>query len=233
MRARGRLVALTGLTPAGMRERLEDRRLPRRGAALPRRRTSRTCSPARATRRVAGAAGRGAGGVGGMSRPLLISDCDDVLLHFAPHFADWVAEAHGLDFPARRAGLRAARSGDANGAPVDPRAGLAAARPVLRRRDAPPAPRRRRASRRCARSATRPTSSSSPISATNIAPTGSRNWKRFDIRHRVLCNQGGKGRPVLELIERDAAERAPSSSTISPSTTNRWPSTRRRCGGCR
>ena len=25
--------------------------------------------------------------------------------------------------------------------------------------------------------------------------------ERFDIRHRVLCNRGGKGRPVLELIE--------------------------------
>jgi hypothetical protein len=25
--------------------------------------------------------------------------------------------------------------------------------------------------------------------------------ERFDIRHKVLCNQGGKGRPVLELVE--------------------------------
>jgi hypothetical protein len=25
--------------------------------------------------------------------------------------------------------------------------------------------------------------------------------ERFEIRHRVLCNQGGKGRPVVELIE--------------------------------
>ena len=33
-----------------------------------------------------------------MSRPLLITDCDDVLLHFAPHFAEWVAEAHGFTF---------------------------------------------------------------------------------------------------------------------------------------
>ncbi len=33
-----------------------------------------------------------------MSRPLLISDCDDVLLHFAPHFADYVAEAYGYHF---------------------------------------------------------------------------------------------------------------------------------------
>src|SRR3954468_7895631 len=24
---------------------------------------------------------------------------------------------------------------------------------------------------------------------------------RFDIRHRVLCNRGGKGRPMVELIE--------------------------------
>jgi hypothetical protein len=24
---------------------------------------------------------------------------------------------------------------------------------------------------------------------------------RFDIRHRVLCNRGGKGRPVVELLE--------------------------------
>src|SRR3712207_6278896 len=25
--------------------------------------------------------------------------------------------------------------------------------------------------------------------------------ERFEIRHRVLCNRGGKGRPVVELIE--------------------------------
>ena len=44
-----------------------------------------------------------------MSRPLLISDCDDVLLHFAPHFADCVAEAHGYRFRARPAGVSSAR----------------------------------------------------------------------------------------------------------------------------
>ena len=37
-----------------------------------------------------------------MSRPLLITDCDDVLLHFAPHFAEWVAEAHGYSFRSTR-----------------------------------------------------------------------------------------------------------------------------------
>lgn len=33
-----------------------------------------------------------------MTRPLLISDCDEVLLHMVAHFRDWLAEAHGIDF---------------------------------------------------------------------------------------------------------------------------------------
>lgn len=33
-----------------------------------------------------------------MSRPLLISDCDEVLLHMVAHFADWLDEAHGIRF---------------------------------------------------------------------------------------------------------------------------------------
>ena len=33
-----------------------------------------------------------------MSRPLLISDCDEVLLHMVSHFNDWLGEEHGIDF---------------------------------------------------------------------------------------------------------------------------------------
>lgn len=33
-----------------------------------------------------------------MSRPLLISDCDEVLLHMMVHFRDWLGEAHEIDF---------------------------------------------------------------------------------------------------------------------------------------
>ena len=33
-----------------------------------------------------------------MTRPLLISDCDEVLLHMVRHFADWLGEAHEVDF---------------------------------------------------------------------------------------------------------------------------------------
>ena len=33
-----------------------------------------------------------------MSRPLVISDCDEVLLHMVAHFRDWLGESHAVDF---------------------------------------------------------------------------------------------------------------------------------------
>ena len=33
-----------------------------------------------------------------MTRPLLISDCDEVLLHMVVHFGQWLGEAHDIDF---------------------------------------------------------------------------------------------------------------------------------------
>lgn len=33
-----------------------------------------------------------------MSRPLVICDCDEVLLHMVSHFSNWIGEAHGLEF---------------------------------------------------------------------------------------------------------------------------------------
>ena len=33
-----------------------------------------------------------------MSRPLLITDCDEVLLHMVTHFRDWLADEHGILF---------------------------------------------------------------------------------------------------------------------------------------
>ena len=33
-----------------------------------------------------------------MSRPLVVTDCDEVLLHMVRHFRDWVGKAHGIDF---------------------------------------------------------------------------------------------------------------------------------------
>lgn len=33
-----------------------------------------------------------------MSRPLVISDCDEVILHMVVHFKDWLEETQGIDF---------------------------------------------------------------------------------------------------------------------------------------
>jgi hypothetical protein len=33
-----------------------------------------------------------------MSRPLVVTDCDEVLLHMVRHFRDWMAEHHGVHF---------------------------------------------------------------------------------------------------------------------------------------
>ena len=33
-----------------------------------------------------------------MRRPLIVSDCDEVLLHMVAPFRDWLAEAHGVEF---------------------------------------------------------------------------------------------------------------------------------------
>ena len=33
-----------------------------------------------------------------MSRPLVITDCDEVLLHMVRHFADWLGREHDIDF---------------------------------------------------------------------------------------------------------------------------------------
>ncbi len=33
-----------------------------------------------------------------MTRPLVISDCDEVLLHMVAHFRDWLGEKQGVDF---------------------------------------------------------------------------------------------------------------------------------------
>ena len=33
-----------------------------------------------------------------MTRPLIISDCDEVLLHMIGPFRDWLGEQHGIDF---------------------------------------------------------------------------------------------------------------------------------------
>jgi hypothetical protein len=34
-----------------------------------------------------------------MTRPLVVTDCDEVLLHMVRHFGEWLGETHGIDLP--------------------------------------------------------------------------------------------------------------------------------------
>jgi len=134
-----------------------------------------------------------------VNRPLLITDCDEVLLHMVAHFADWVAEAHDLSFQLDAPGFRDALR-DSDGKPV----GEERVWPLLdgffetemHRQNIVPG---------AAEALAALADAADIVILTNIGDEYQANrveqLERFDIRHRVLCNRGGKGRPVLELIE--------------------------------
>ena len=53
-----------------------------------------------------------------MSRPLLITDCDEVLLHMVRHFGAWLDEAHDLNFAPVGGAFADALTRRPDGAPV-------------------------------------------------------------------------------------------------------------------
>jgi hypothetical protein len=132
-------------------------------------------------------------------RPLFVTDCDEVLLHMVSHFADWVAEAHGLTFDLSAPGFRDALR-DSAGEPV----GAERVWPLLdgffagemHRQNVVPG---------AVEALAEISRHADIVILTNIGDEYEagrvEQLERFDIRHRVLCNRGGKGRPVLELIE--------------------------------
>ncbi|HEY0114218.1 MAG TPA: HAD family hydrolase [Allosphingosinicella sp.] len=134
-----------------------------------------------------------------MNRPLLVTDCDEVLLHMVSHFADWVREAHDLSFNLEATAFRDALR-DSAGNPV----GEERVRPLLdgffdtemHRQNVVPG---------AVEALRRIGAQADIVILTNIGECYEagrvEQLERFEIRHRVLCNEGGKGRPVLELVE--------------------------------
>jgi hypothetical protein len=132
-----------------------------------------------------------------MSRPLLVTDCDEVLLHMVAHFADWVAEAHGYSFDMGAPGFREALRGP-NGLPLPE----AEVWPLLdrffegemHRQNVVPG---------AAEALAIVAEHADIVILTNIGDEYQagriEQLARFGIGHRVLCNRGGKGRPLLEL----------------------------------
>jgi hypothetical protein len=132
-------------------------------------------------------------------RPLLVTDCDEVLLHMVSHFAEWLEEAHGLSFVLSAPGFRDAIR-DADGRPLGeervwPLLGGFFDTEMHRQNIVPGAAEALRALGEEA----------DIVILTNIGDDYQagrvEQLERFDIRHRVLCNRGGKGPPLLDLVE--------------------------------
>ena len=141
-----------------------------------------------------------------MSRPLLITDCDEVLLHMVSHFRDWLDEAHEVDF--------AFETGKFEDALTDRRTGESLGRdrvwPLLGQffegemHRQTPVPGAIEALGKIGEVA-------DIVILTNL-PDLAHPWRveqlaNHGIAHEVVCNQGGKGVPAREIIDRHGASR--------------------------
>jgi hypothetical protein len=142
-----------------------------------------------------------------MRRPLLITDCDEVLLHMVAHFEEWLAEAHGIDF--------AFESGSFGGAMTVKASGEAVAeervwplldqffRQEMHRQTIVPG---------AVEALGRIGEIADIVILTNLGdeahPWRVEQLAAHGIAHEVVTNRGGKGVPARNIIARHQATRA-------------------------
>jgi len=134
-----------------------------------------------------------------MNQPLLITDCDEVLLHMVSHFGAWLDEAHDIRFALDHHdfGRALTRGRDGTTVPAEevwPLLDGFFATEMHRQTIVPHA---REALTAISREADIVvlTNLGEHCHASRVA-----QLEAVGIRHRVICNQGGKGRPVARLI---------------------------------
>lgn len=133
-----------------------------------------------------------------MSRPLLITDCDEVLLHMVRHFGEWLDQAHDIDFRPQGGAFETAltRRGTGTLVPAHEVWPLLDGffRTEMDRQTLVPG---------AAEALERIAEVADIVILTNL-----QDWchagraaqlDAYGIRHRVVCNQGGKGEPVARL----------------------------------
>ena len=139
-----------------------------------------------------------------MSRPLLICDCDEVLLHMVRHFGTWLRESHDIAF-APDGGDFANSMTRADGSRPSPEEmwGLLGGFFPGEMHRQTLVPHAREALAALAETA-------DIVILTNLSDACRTpridQLAAFGIDHRVECNQGGKGDPVARLV---AEHRAP------------------------
>ncbi len=135
-----------------------------------------------------------------MNRPLLITDCDEVLLHMLSHFGAWVEEMHPIDFALVGQDFGKALRHRSDGRPVE----TEKLWPLLNgffddgmsRQTLVP---------HALEALGRIGEIADIVILTNLGDDyhASRvaQLDAVGIRHRVVCNQGGKGEPVVKLLD--------------------------------
>ncbi|MEO8547678.1 MAG: HAD family hydrolase [Sphingomicrobium sp.] len=138
-----------------------------------------------------------------MTRPLLITDCDEVLLHMVAHFADWLGEEHDVHFDIESGQFADALTDRRTGAvvPVDHIWSLLDNffRGQMHRQTLVPG---------ALEALARIGEIADIVILTNLGDEA-HGWRveqlaGHGIRHEIVCNQGGKGRPVKQIVERHA-----------------------------
>jgi len=136
-----------------------------------------------------------------MKRPLLITDCDEVLLHMVAPFRDWLDEAHAIDFALEHQDFASALRRRADDSLVEPEHIFplldAFFSTEMHRQTLVPHARQALATIAEIADIVVLTNLTDEFHAGRVA-----QLEAVDIRHEVQCNQGGKGQPVAELLLR-------------------------------
>lgn len=134
-----------------------------------------------------------------MSRPLIISDCDGVLLHFCQPFAAYLAEEHGMALRLESYAL-AGNLRDRHGALVPPSAFPALLDGFFRHHMLRQAP-----LPHAAQALSRLAETCDVVVLTNIADhlveTRTQALAALDMPYRVIGNKGPKGPPLAALLD--------------------------------
>jgi len=139
-----------------------------------------------------------------MTRPLLISDCDEVLLHMVSHFADWLDEAHGVHFDLDRGDFAEAMTDRATGETIAPDRVWPLLgqffRAEMHRQTLVPG---------ALDALGRIGEVADIVILTNLGDEA-HSWRveqlaSHGIRHEVVCNRGGKGVPARAIRDRHTA----------------------------
>jgi hypothetical protein len=144
-----------------------------------------------------------------MSRPLLITDCDEVLLHMVAHFEAWLAEAHAIDFHLESGEFASALTLRTTGETVPPDQIWPLLDGFFRSEM-----HRQTLVAGAAEALGRIGEVADIVILTNLGDEA-HGWRveqlaRHGIRHEVVCNRGGKGGPVKALLD----ERRPASAVF-------------------